>query len=351
MNKKVRYAINGGLIGGATLGIVNAINQLSTLQNSNQKFNWEAFFKSIFNGAGIGAVAGLSIGAVADYYNSQEVPIDTDNVLFSMLNEIRLDKSNKDYQTLRMKSDWLMERLQAEFSGLLNSTPYRFGSTEKGTALAEGFDIDICLPIKPTAFSSIPDMFRSIHETLKRYIGVNGIIKVRDQKKSIGIIFLINGIEQKIDVLPHKITLGSKTSGFLFVNKKGLFEKSSRTKTDISLLNSLTLSETQKKLLVALKSWRNKRDIPISSHLLQYLVIESYIENRGYIPRKFTDKILMVLEFIRDNIEILSLRSIENTNNVLTNISSDDKATIIKACRKVIEDYEYQPNSIVNLIK
>ncbi len=55
----------------------------------------------------------------------------------------------------------------------------------------------------------------------------------------------------------------------------------------------------------------------------------------------------MVLSHIRNNIDTIYLTSIENTNNVLTDIPENDKMVIKSACNKVIEDYQYQPNSII----
>ena len=160
--------------------------------------------------------------------------------------------------------------LEKEFGGKLKKSPFRFGSTEKGTALSKDFDIDICLSFVPNAYSSIPMMYDTVLDFLQNPQGVNGIIRVRDQKKSIGIFFVIDGSEYKIDILPQKISKskGNKTSGYLYVNRKGLFEKSSRTKTDITLLNSITLNEPQKKILITLKRWKQNEGISISSHFV-----------------------------------------------------------------------------------
>jgi hypothetical protein len=68
---------------------------------------------------------------------------------------------------------------------------------------------------------------------------------------------------------------------------------------------------------------------------------------RGY-QGGLTKKIVMVLTHIRDHIESICLTSIDNTNNVLTDIPEAEKHEIKKACERLIEEYEYQPNSIIN---
>lgn len=43
-----------------------------------------------------------------------------------------------------------------------------------------------------------------------------------------------------------------------------------------------------------------------------------------------------------------NLTTIENTNNILTDISTNDENAIRMACKRLIDEYEYQPNSILN---
>jgi hypothetical protein len=135
----------------------------------------------------------------------------------------------------------------------------------------------------------------------------------------------------------------------LFVNKKSFFiDNSTYTKTDVAALKISSLSETQKKIVIVLKHWKQVNNLPMSSHLLENLVLDAYAYNQSRIPKKFTKKVIMVLKHIAENLNISVIRSIENTNNILTNISEGSKKEIINACAKAIEEYEYQPNSIVD---
>lgn len=58
----------------------------------------------------------------------------------------------------------------------------------------------------------------------------------------------------------------------------------------------------------------------------------------------------MVLKHIAKNLDVAVIRSIENTNNILTNICEQSKREIIDACQQAIDEYKYQPNSIVKAI-
>jgi hypothetical protein len=350
MIKAKKYAINGAIGGGILAAIINVIDQNSG-SKKDKPFNWKEFFLWLIGGATIGGGIGLATGAMTDHVNSLEEPLDLEYLLHAYLNSIRLNKKDQQYNALRKKSDWLIEVLRNEFKDDLKLTPYRFGSTEQGTALKETFDIDICLSFKPKTFTSITAMMNEVFTFLKKFNGINGIRHIRKQKKSVGLLFHVNGEEMKIDILPYQCSKKHKNdhSGYMCVNK-GMFEAPSRAKTDVQLLSNIRLSETQKKILVILKDWKQKADIPISSHLLQYLILEAYKENEGHIPSGFAEKIIMTMCFIEENLVSIRLHGVENTNNVLTDIPLNKKEDIVLACGNVIDDFEYQPNSILQII-
>ncbi|HEY1040192.1 MAG TPA: hypothetical protein VGF30_12340 [Bacteroidia bacterium] len=345
MNKKGKYALNGALMLGLGNALLNAINQLNQMDKEPSKtFDWGQLLGSAAKGAVVGAAGGFAVGAIADHQNSLEKPIDTDAFLFSVVNTVRLNKEHGSYKSLDEKADRLIELLKIELGDKLAGEPMRLGSTENGTALANNFDIDICLAFKPGSFSSTGEMFTYLNDCLEKLVGKQSIIDTREQKKSIGVILELRGEKRKIDIVPYKITAakGNKTSGYLYVNDPS---NPTYTKTDVHALKNFKLTETQKKIVVALKHWKQKYNLPLSSHLLQNFVKDAY--ERNVVPRKFTHKIMMVLGHIRDNMDVAVIRSIENTNNVLTDISDGKKAEIVAACKKAIEEYEYQPNSVI----
>ncbi len=337
--------MQGAAWGGFLTGLVNAIIQLSEMnKNPKQKFDWRRLLIAGGKGALLGGAGGLALGAIADHNNALESPINTDLALLGLLPIVSLDKTSSTYQLLDRKASKLIEILQLKFGDKLASDPMRLGSTEKGTALADNFDIDICLPFKSDSFSSTEKMFESVLDLMKSSIGNYGIISVRDQKKSVGVIFELRGEEYKIDVVPYKITAtpGNKTSGYLYVNDSN---NPTYTKTDIHKLKNFKLSDAQKKIVLLLKHWKAVNGIPLSSHLLEHLVKDAYYYNQ--VPRNFTKKLVMVLRHIHANLNLAVIRSTENTNNILTDISQSKKEIIIKACKIVLDDYEYQPNSVL----
>lgn len=346
MNKKKKYALNGALVFGIGNAVLNAINQNNEMdKDPTQKFDWERLLKAGAKGALIGGAGGLTIGAIKDYQNSKEKPVNTDKYLFSVIDEVRLNKTDFSFRALNQRADMLIMHLISKLGHKLEGYPTRLGSTENGTALTDSFDIDVCLRFKPSSYPTTEDMYMHLHDCLDRLVGQHGIIETREQKKSIGVVFRLNGVKRKIDVVPYKLTAkrGNKSSGYLYVNDS---INPTYTKTDIDAIKSFRLTDTQKKLVIALKQWRNNYDLPLSSHLLQNFVVDAYYHN--YVPEKFTKKVIMVLSHIRDNIYDINIRSIENTNNILTDISENAKDEIVRACKKTIEEYKYQPNSIID---
>jgi len=353
MNKSNKYALNGAIIGGLINALLNAIRQINRInERPNEEFNWKELLAASGKGALIGGTGGFIVGSILDYQNSLEHPLNTDLLLVGIVNDIRLNKSDRQYQTLSSKADSLINLLKRKYHNKLDGEPMKLGSTEKGTALRNKFDLDICLPFRPGSFSSTEEMYYSVLECMEKYVGQNSVVKVRDQKKSVGVILEIRGNKYKIDVVPYKLTKGNSSSGYLYVNSKNIFGNSqSRTKTDIYRLKNIRFSETQKKIVTALKHWKNKNDVPISSHLLENLVLDSYYYNHNKIPKSLTKKIMMVFYHIRDNFDTMVIRSIENTNNILTDIPVENKDLIISSCKRIIEEYEYQPNSIVDFFE
>lgn len=351
MSKAKKYGINGALSVGVANALINALTQLNSIeQNSQLKFDWKKLLIAGGKGVAIGGMAGWVIGSFADHKRSSEKLINTDAFLNTLASKITLKRTDRKYLLLCDKADQLSNELKNEFWNKLKSEPIRIGSTEKETALKNNFDIDICFSFKPYSFRSTAAMFGSVYSFLKNCIGKFSIVDVIDQKKSIAVIFDIEGEQYKVDIVPIKLTLTRKnfTSGYLFKNNKSLFGTSSYTKTNLQLIKSIRFSSVQKKIIVILKNWKQANDLPLSSYLLENLVLESYSYNVHRIPKKFTEKIIMVLNFIANNLSVTVIRSVENSNNILTNISAKRKSLIINACVKAIEEYEYHPNTIIN---
>ncbi len=347
MKKKYEYGLNGLVLGAVTGAIYNVARQSPALA-VGKPFDWNAFKRDMAGGAMICGAVGFTWGAIKDYYNAREKRIDTDRELNKRAAALALQKSDPRYCFLRGKADQLSAYLRREYNGGLVTAPTFYGSTEKGIALAKDFDIDMAVPFDASCFST-ESMYDDLRGTIEEFADRYGGATVRVQNKSIGIIFQYGKSALKIDVVPLRVTdpRKSKTLGYLFVNNGGLFSSPSRTKTDLNAVQSIALSDTQKKLMVLLKEWKRDNDLPLSTYLLQTVMNDAYARNRGGVPKSLTGKLMMVVRHMESAIDKYHFYGRENTNNCLTDFSSSERSAIANACRRVIKAVEYQPNDIV----
>jgi hypothetical protein len=349
MNKKSKYAINGAVLGGAANGLLNVILQMIEMSgNKNQNFDWGRLLNAFGKGVLVGGIAGLVVGAAADYKNSKVKPLNTDNHLTSFANNIRLSQNDPSYLALRQRASRIVEMIRNEYGSDVSAIRF-IGSTEHGTALRHGFDIDISVNFTPSSFRSTEEMFYSVLNFFKTLSNEGAISRVRDQKKSVGVYVDLNGSQKRIDIVPCKLTEYGGGDGYLYVNDKSLFGSPSYTKTNFAALQQIKLTDTQKKLCIILKSWKAKYDLPLRSYLIQLIIVESY-RSAQTIPRQFTKKVIMVMQYIVDHLDNSVIRGIENSNNILSAIPAQDKERIIDAAESMLSEFEYQNNSIVETL-
>lgn len=349
MNKTVKYALVGSGIGFFLKALLNGIEQYKEMQEDpNKDFDLGSLLSDGAMGALIGGGTGAIVGAVADHQNEKIEPKDTD-AFFSLLatNLVRDPKSSQFKKEEKLCDD-LMSFLDNKLSHELSNVPFIWGSTAKGTAIKGKSDWDIMVQYKST---------RKTHDSIKEELYSilleyphKDFIRIRNQTRSIGLFFEINGEEISIDIVPQKETNDNTrdTSTSLYVDPPGLFSTPTFTKTDLGKQASRKFTPTQQKMVVILKAWKKDNGVPFSSYLLESYVFEYYKRNRGRIPRNFTNKFVDFLYYIHNTIDTIRIVDIGNSNNVLTDIPNDDKSKVKRAIGKVLDRYEYQPNSLID---
>lgn len=349
MNRTAKYGLYGAGFGALFKLVANGFKQYAQIQENTQlKFNWKEFLLEGGKGAAIGGVAGLAAGAVQDKLTELEPKINTDAYLNDFVAVSMLNLDSKEHRTNFTKVTDSILFLNDHFKGKLSGAPVLGGSSVKGTALESCSDYDVFVHFLPNSFT-LEKMYTGMFEAFNEHSEDADIVHVRKQTKSIGVFFRPDNCDEiKVDFVPIRkmgIERGN-TAGNLFVNPKNWMYEPSYTKTDVVLQSSARLSDTQKGLIVSLKRWRTDYDVPMSSYMIQLLVLRAYAANKYNIPKKFTDKLLMVLNFIRDNITSIRLISIENKNNDVNAIPDVDKRKIERSARLLINEVEYNPNKI-----
>jgi len=350
MKKSDKYAKNGALIIGTGNCILDVIKQLYEMnQDSNKKFNWNEFLIATGKGLAVGGVIGYGIGAILDYQNSLKKPINLNSHLNNRSRQLMLNKSDRQFINLQKSVNKISKAFSQYFGDKIRGELIPHGSTEKGTALNYSFDIDIAVPFYPKSFLNNEDMYGQVYRFFENRIGESGIIDIRKQRRSIGVCVLVDNSEYWVDFAPYKLSKNNGSSGYLFVNRKGfLIDNSTIQKTDLTKLRKNIFSNVQKRIIVLLKEWKQRNYLPLPSHFLEHLVKDAYRVNNGRLPNSIEKKMIMVLKHMADKLQIIHIKGDENTNNVISNsIDEYEKQIVIDACKKAIQDYEYQPNSLV----
>jgi len=348
MDRKTKYAINGAIGGTIISAVFNAIKQINKMDESPElKFDWAELLKASGKGALIGGGFGFVVGAIVDEVNSNTKVINTDAYFNTFAFAVQTDRSSSLYKMSQRKCEQIIKFLEKEFSAELSDVPFLWGSNAKGTSIEGKSDFDIMVRFYRNSFM-MDVMYHSVLSVFENNFKDNSIVEIVEQKKSIGLIFSLAGEKVRIDVVPMRAINDNSntTTSNLYVNNKGLFSRPTITKTDIPLQASVRLTQTQKKIILVLKKWKADNNVPISSYMIQLFVTKAYEKNRNIIPSKLTNKLLMVLEYIGENIHTIRLVSTENTNNVVSNIPESSKDLIRKKALEVVNEYQYHPNTI-----
>lgn len=346
MNRKAKYTINGAIAGTLISALLNTLKQFKKMdENPERKFDWDDLLVAGGKGALIGGGAGFLAGAIVDEVNANTKAINTDEYLNAFVCSVQVNKNSKLYKSSERKCEEIIRFLEREFEHELSDVPFQWGSNVKGTAIEGKSDFDIMVRFYRDSFK-MTEMYHSVLSVFEEKFKDNYLVDVIDQKKSIGLVFNLQGEKVRIDVVPMRAIDDNpkNTASNLYVNNKGLLSKHTITKTDIPLQESVRLTPTQKKIIIMLKKWKADNNVPMSSYMIQLFVAKAY--DRNNIPRKLTDKLLMVLEFIAENIHTIRLISPENTNNLVSDIPEENKNAIRRKALKVIEEYEYHPNTL-----
>ncbi len=349
MNKKVKYTVYGTIIGALVNGGKNTFNQFENRsENPDWEFDWKELGLKLLTGAAIGGAGGLAIGAIVDNHYANSSPIDTDKLLTTTIATVAHSSKNKDFQLLNRKKERLVHFLKNYFGEDIHE-PLLIGSTVKGTALKDKSDIDISVTFKHKRIQ-ILNMVQTVYAALNNEFSDNDLIKVRKQHKSVGVLFELNGKEVKIDIVPGHKTNNDINDHSVTLHKKGNWlTPDSRTKTNFRKLANPGFSKVQMDLCVLLKNFAQKHDVPLRSHHIEQYVLAFYKANKGSLTNnKLTNKALSTFRHIYKTIDQQRLISPENTSNNLNDISEGDKAKIKRKIKKVLDDYDYHPNTLVD---
>lgn len=333
----------------AGLGLlVNGLEQKERINNkSNEKFDLGEFIKAgLLWGIG-GAVGSATFVFLLSLIKEQRIDQDDFNevsYLSSVLSSFEMDEVDK---ATILKGFEIRKALYNNFKDLLLGKPTFQGSVAQGTALSGISDLDIRVGFKKTGFATLEDMYFSVLEYFENDFEDSKLIEVRQQKKSIGLIYNILNTDVCIDVVPGRRTNFIKGGNDynLFENSNTTFGRASRVKMNPHKQAHLgSNASSVSKVISLIKVLNEKERFLMRSVLIKEITKSAFEYNKGRCPRRIDRQLLMTMAYMRDNIESKIIFSPDNKNVVFSNLLTDfEKTKIADRLNSIIEDIEDNP--------
>lgn len=177
------------------------------------------------------------------------------------------------------------------------------GSRVKGTALASSSDLDLVIVFRSNTFSTIQEMYKSVHGVLKQAFGT-----VRVQNVSLGITIGT----RKIDITPAKRQRPLFAPLSLRNNRSGTHVESHVKRHIPYVVNS-----GKRREIKAFKIWNCQRNLGLDSFLIEVAVIEA-IKGLSFLFNMQT-RVNSVLNYFVNDFPSSSLIDPFKPSNILSN--------------------------------
>ncbi|EGE13964.1 hypothetical protein E9M_02203 [Moraxella catarrhalis 46P47B1] len=243
----------------------------------------------------------------------------------------------------REKRDEIKAFLNEQYGSKIYES-FNSGSYKKHTAINTKFDLDLVVPFKHNAFSTLEKMFEDVLEKLtEKY---KDETTVKKQGVSIGLTFDEED-EINIDVVPAR-----ETSQDSFPEHEDLnlhkTQNEGYLKTNIhAQIEHIKAKENERKVIRLLKIWKACHQYKYKSFFIELLVIKAYEKSspKGNLWEQFK----IVLKYIIDNIqsENFTLKDPGNCNNDLASSLDDTKkAVLVSQLKSMLEQIELNEKQI-----
>ncbi|HYG40563.1 MAG TPA: hypothetical protein VD908_18170 [Cytophagales bacterium] len=281
---------------------------------------------------------------------------DKDKHLDCVLNSHKIKKEQSLLDKHITKKNEVKEALEEEYGADLYA-PFNSGSYAKHTAVNKKFDFDLIAPFKRDAFATLEKMYTEVYDFL--YEKYKGDATIRKQKVSIGLEFSADadGDVIKIDVVPgrelNKDQYKDDSNLNLYVYSQfGKIEKGSeRLKTNVKAQIENVKGNAEKdsirQMIKLLKVWKIYNIKDPKSFFLELITIKAFEEET--IEGTLWERLKKIMEYIRDNVETVSLPDPGNRNNDVADTLTDSDKTVLKDDMKyMIERIEENSDNITS---
>lgn len=225
--------------------------------------------------------------------------------LRTVINSYKMAHVNDLLDKYRERRKEIKDKIDSKY-GTNIYNPMNSGSYAKHTAINNKFDLDMVVPFKKNAFSTLEEMFDDIYNFLSDEY--NSEANIRKQKVSVGLEFYKEdeGDSVSIDVVPgRELNLDQYSTDFklnLFVNSKyGTLTEKSHIQTNIkSQIEHIHSKNSEREIIRLLKIWKTLNKEEYKSFLLELITIKAF--DKANIDGDIWEKLESVMKYIRDNI-------------------------------------------------
>lgn len=238
-------------------------------------------------------------------------------------------------------------------SGLYD--PFNSGSYAKHTAVNSKFDFDLIAPFKRNAFDTLKKMYEDVYDFL--YEKYKSEATIKKQKVSIGLEFHADadGHVVNVDVVPGRELnldqyLKDENINLYVYSQYGSIDAGSeRIKTNpkaqISNIKNQAEKDSIRHIIKLLKIWKVQNHGAPKSFFLELITIKAFDSEE--ISGDTWDQLKGVIEFIRDNVEKISLSDPGNSNNeVADTLTKDEKKILSGDLKHMLERIDENSDNI-----
>ncbi|NJO88187.1 MAG: hypothetical protein HC831_03865 [Chloroflexia bacterium] len=253
--------------------------------------------------------------------------------------QIKMDKYIK-------KREEIKDALDEKYNGKKASRAINSGSYAKHTAVNVKFDIDVCQPFLRSSFETLEAMADDVFDFFMNDYEDSELVKYKTKKQrvSVGLTFLIDGEEVGMDIVPSRELLEDdyKVTNRLnlHVRAKGT-EPATSTQTNIQKhIELISGKGDEREIIRLLKVWNITKNSgkKLKSFFIELITIRACEDYSGEKLNGLWERLQMVMEFIRDEIESIQLKDPANSNNIVSNTLTATEKSNLSYDMKVMLD-------------
>lgn len=279
--------------------------------------------------------------------------INKNNYLQQVLESYKMKHVSDLMEKYIKKREVVKDALAEKFKDQIVTRAINSGSYAKHDAINTKFDLDICQPFKRNAFDTLEEMTDAVFDFFNEEFEDDDLVAyaTRKQRVSTGITFVIDGDEIQMDIVPgRELSAGD----YVYTRRLNLFvcpkllESASTTQTNIQKHIDLVKGKnSERDIIRLLKVWKtNKNTKKVKSFFLELITIRAF-EKCSDVPTGIWEKLEMVLEYIRDNVETIRLEDPANSNNVVSDTMTDsEKENLCWDMTQILEQIKSSDNSL-----